>query len=143
LDYGSWVRTLRNEEIARIYDEFLKKYHPDRTSESINDAFCHRFGVGQVPDELNDTHQLVIVASSLDESTERIVNYLTEAFEVPINAIFFRVFRDGDREYLCRAWLRDPTFQETPGTDAGASGDWMVSIMFRSATIPVEAGKTP
>jgi hypothetical protein len=43
---------------------------------------------------------------------------------VPINAIFFRVFRDGDREYLTRAWLRDPTLSDTPGTDAGASGDW-------------------
>ena len=27
---------------------------------------------------------------------------------VNINAVFFRVFKDGDREYLTRAWLREP-----------------------------------
>ena len=124
LDYGSWVRALRNEDIARIFDEFLKKYHPDQASQAINDAFCQRFGVTQMPDELNDGHQLVIVASSLDGSTERIVTYLSEEFEVPINAIFFRVFRDGDREYLTRAWLRDPTLADTSTKEVGPSEAW-------------------
>jgi hypothetical protein len=124
LDYGSWVRALRNEDIARIFDEFLKKYHPDQATRAINDVFCERFGVKQMPEELNDAHQLVIVASSLDESTERIVAYLAEEFDVPINAIFFRVFRDGQREYLTRVWLRDPTLPEVSGKDTGPSEAW-------------------
>lgn len=124
LDYGSWVRTLRNEDVARTFDEFQRKYHPDRTARSINDAFCERFSVKQMPDELNEAHQLVIVASSLDEATERIVAYLSEEFEVPINAIFFRVFRDGEREYLSRVWFRDPTTSETNTKETGPSEPW-------------------
>jgi hypothetical protein len=47
-----------------------------------------------------------------------------------INAVFFRVFKDGDREYLTRAWLREP---ESAGTAASSipsvprsspKGDW-------------------
>jgi hypothetical protein len=44
----------------------------------------------------------------LDDSTERIIGYLA-GYDLPVNAVFFRVFKDGDRMYLTRAWLRDPT----------------------------------
>jgi hypothetical protein len=61
---------------------------------------------------LNERHQLVIVGSALDADTERIVDYLADEHDVAINAVFFRVFRDGDREYLTRAWLREPGLVE-------------------------------
>jgi hypothetical protein len=80
LDYGSWVRNLRNEDIARIYQDFNRKYHSPDAGISLNDAFCKRFSVKQIPDELNESHELVIVASVLDNSTERIVQYLTEEY---------------------------------------------------------------
>ena len=41
-------------------------------------------------------------------ATERIVTYLT-GFNVPVNVVFFRYFRDGDREHLARNWLLDET----------------------------------
>jgi hypothetical protein len=62
-----------------------------------------------MPEELNESHQLVVVASKLDESTERIVTYLSEEHNVPINAVFFRVFKDEDREYLSSMWFIEPT----------------------------------
>jgi len=43
----------------------------------------------------------------MDLSTERIVMYLND-YEIPINTVFFNVFRDGDSRYLSRAWLIDP-----------------------------------
>ncbi|MBL4884743.1 MAG: DUF91 domain-containing protein [Planctomycetaceae bacterium] len=124
LDYGSWVRDLRNEDVARVFDEFNKKYHPEHVELSINEAFCKRFNVKEMPDELNESHELVIVASSLDESTERIVRYLAEEYEVRINAIFFRAFRDDDREYLSRAWLNDPTTSEHSSKEVGTKEAW-------------------
>ncbi len=127
LDYGSWIRTLRDEDIARIFTEYQKKYHPKKKDVSIDDAFCEQFGVKEMPDELNDSHQLVIVASYLDSSTERIVNYLSEDYDVNINAIFFRVFKDGDREYLTRAWLKEPGYTEAVETKkppSAVKGDW-------------------
>jgi len=107
LDYGLWVRELKDDRIAQIFDEYQKRWHKDCPSVSIDQAFRDRFGIA-MPDEMNSTHELVIVAGSLDPSTERVVQYLADEYGVRINAVFFRVFRDGDREYLTRAWFRDP-----------------------------------
>lgn len=107
LDYGAWVRELKDDRIAQIFDEYQKRWHKDRPLVSIDEAFNDKFGI-EVPDEMNSTHELVVVAASLDPSTERVARYLADEYGVRINAIFFRVFRDGDREFLSRAWFRDP-----------------------------------
>ena len=108
LDYGSWIKTLRDDDIARLYSEYRTRKLQNEEDKSLDEAFCERFSVREMPDELNSSHELVIVASSLDSSTERVVNYLSETYGVFINAIFFRVFKDGNREYLTRAWLAEP-----------------------------------
>lgn len=113
LDYGSWVKTLHNEDIIRIFSDYQRKYAKDEKEVSIEDAFRSQFNMKVMPDELNESHELVIIASSLDSGTERIVSYLAEEHEVKINALFFRVFKDGKKEYLTRAWFRDPTSSET------------------------------
>lgn len=99
LDYGSWVRTLTLEDVSEIYAE--------QHGGSFDDAFADRFGV-PVPDLFNADHQLTIVASELDAASDRIVSYLAEQYNVPINAVFFRHFADGDAEYLARTWLIAP-----------------------------------
>jgi len=121
LDYGSWVRGLRGEDIGPIFNAYRKKYHPSEPDISIDTAFCNRFGTKSMPDEMNGSHELVIVGSSFDASTERIVNYLHDEYGVRINAIFFRVFRDGDRELLTRAWLRDPTDSDEGVVSSGTA----------------------
>lgn len=108
LDYGSWVRSLDDNDIAGIFDAFLAKYYPAHAGTSLDRAFCERFQVNEMPESLNESHKLVVVASELDDSTERIISYLADEYGVAINAVFFRFFRDGDREYLSRAWLIDP-----------------------------------
>ena len=74
-------------------------------------AFADRFG-GPPPVTINESHRLVIVASGLDSSTERIVGYLLEDYGIPVNVVFFRYFRDGRAEYLGRSWLKDPEIAE-------------------------------
>jgi RecB family endonuclease NucS len=49
LDYGSWVRTLQDEKIASIFDTYLSKYHPKRIGTGLDQAFCDRFGVSEMP----------------------------------------------------------------------------------------------
>ncbi|MCP4605310.1 MAG: hypothetical protein GY847_33125 [Proteobacteria bacterium] len=49
------------------------------------------------------------MCSELDNETERIINYLSDNYNVPINAVFFRFFKDGETEYLARSWLIDPS----------------------------------
>jgi hypothetical protein len=109
LDYASWVKQLKDDDIASIYESYQRKFHPENSNVSLDQAFCRRFNLQEMPEELNESHQLVVIASKLDESTERIVTYLSEEHNVPINAIFFRVFKDGDREYLSGMWFIEPT----------------------------------
>lgn len=108
LDYGSWVRHLEDDDLASIFEAYLTKYYPDHADDSLDKAFCDRFNVQETPDKLNESHKLVVVAAELDDSTERIISYLAEEYGVGINAVFFRCFKDDDREYLSRAWLIDP-----------------------------------
>ena len=108
LDYGSWVRELEDEDIAAIFTKYVKEYYPEHSAESLDEAFCTKFGVQSMPESLNESHELVLVAGELDDSSERIITYLAEEYGVSINAVFFRFFRDGDHEYMSRAWLIDP-----------------------------------
>lgn len=123
LEYGAWVVKLRAEDLLQIHKRYLERFHPERAAESLDQAYCRRFGVRELPEDLNQSHELVVVASQFDATSERIVDYLAEEHEVAINAIFFRVFKDGDREYLTRAWLRDPSEVDVESATV-ANGDW-------------------
>ncbi len=99
LDYASWVKDLSYEELEEIARNFLAK--------PLRDAFEERFD-SPLPEQMNGSHSLVIVAAELDDSSERIVEYLAETHGVSINAVFFTFFEAGGQEFLGRAWLRDP-----------------------------------
>jgi len=100
LDYAGWVEKLRAEDIAGIYSRFA----PGR---SLAQDFRQRFGQNLDEDALNQSHQIIIVAASLDDSTERIVAYLSER-DIPINVLCFQVFTHGSEQWISRAWLLDP-----------------------------------
>jgi Endonuclease NucS len=106
LDYGSWVRRLSAERVAHIFE--TGEYAQGRT---FSAAFAEHFKQ-PLPEVINEGHRLVIVASELDTSTQRIVEYLLEDYGVPVNAVLFRYFRDGASEYLARTWLSDPALAE-------------------------------
>lgn len=106
LDYGSWVRRLSAERLAHIFE--TSRFARGRT---LNAAFAEHFA-GPLPEIINESQRLVIVASELDPSTQRIVEYLLEDYGVPVNVVFFHYFRDGGAEYLGRSWLRDPAIAE-------------------------------
>lgn len=123
LDYGSWVRQLTTEDIAETFIHYQARFLGEHEPKPIDQALKERFG--SVPDSLNSSHRLVIVAGSLDSSTERIVAYLMEEYDVKINVAFFHVFEDDERQYLARAWLREPTLAQS-GTlsRTRADGEW-------------------
>lgn len=98
LDYGSWVTTLTRDDVIDLANRHLE--------DSFESAFEAVFRTAP-PDELNVELQLSIVATDLDDSSERIVNYL-RGFGVPVNAVFFSYLDDGDRRYLARSWLAEP-----------------------------------
>jgi len=99
LDYASWVKTLSYTDI----DSIAQKYRNKSLAELFIDYYSE-----SLPEKINTNHSMIIVASELDDSSERIVEYLAEEYNVNINAIFFNFFTDHEREYLGRAWLLDP-----------------------------------
>lgn len=99
LDYGSWVKKLRYDDINDIC-----KYYKNIEIDAAFKAFYDN----TIPDELNTSYSIIIVAESLGDSTERIVQHLSEDFKVSINAVFFNVFKDNKNEYIGRSWLKDP-----------------------------------
>lgn len=125
LDYGSWVHTLESDQIATIWGNYVERYgHAKLKGKSLDEAFCEAFNTSSMPDDINEDHELIIVASALDESTERIVDYLAVRHGLRINAVFFRAFKDGDRQYLTRAWLRDPASDPIEASEANANNAW-------------------
>jgi hypothetical protein len=118
LDYASWVEKLRAEDIAAIYSRFA-------SGRSLAEDFRQRFGQILNEDELNQNHQIIIVAASLDDSTERIVAYLS-ARDIPINVLCFQVFTHGTEQLLSRAWLLDPirTQVSAAATPASPTEPW-------------------
>jgi hypothetical protein len=122
LEYGSWVRGLDNAAVAEQFGRYLKQYRPADVQQSLDESFRAKFGV-ELPEELNAEHELLIVAAELDAGTERIVEYLTEVHGVPVNVVFFRLFKDAGHEYLTRAWLREPD-ESGEVAPARAQGEW-------------------
>lgn len=124
LDYGSWVRGLQRADVLEI----AKDHFADQP---FTAAFEDAFGQA-LPDEVNITHRLTIVAAHLDPSSERIVRYL-EDFAVPINVVFFAYLADGDRRYLARSWLLGPDEKSSTASHpkskvAAWAGDWYVNF---------------
>ena len=101
LEYSSWVKGLGYDDITGIADSYAG------IAGSLEAAFREKYGA-ELPGELNQGHRTLIVAESVDASTDRIVGYLAE-MGVPINAVTLQHFEDANgRELLARTYLIEP-----------------------------------
>ena len=98
LNYASWISTLSMREIHDIALRYLKR--------DLELAFKEKFEAA-LPETLNESHTMVIVASRFDPSSQRIVRYLSETYDIAINTAFFSVFDDGGNTLLATDWLLD------------------------------------
>lgn len=108
IDYAVWVEGLEAQDIGSIY----RRFAPGR---DLAEDFQARFGQPLDEEALNDSHQIVIVAASLDDSSERIVSYLNKR-DIAINVLCFQVFDLGEQQLLSRAWLLDPVHTQVSAT---------------------------
>jgi hypothetical protein len=115
LEYGFWVQNLSFEEIRELY----AKHHG---GEDFDSAFTSHFEA-DLPEAINTSHNLVVVATGMDLSTEQIVDYV-RGYGVPINVLFFEYLRDGEREYLARSWLTDPEVDGASGSTGKKQAPW-------------------
>ena len=101
LDYASWVKGLGHRQVEEIATAFLQN------GMTLEQAFAEKFNA-DLPEAVNESHRMYIVASSLDPSTERIVEYLSETHEVDINVATFAYFKTPEgEELLGRSFLLD------------------------------------
>jgi hypothetical protein len=102
IDYAAWVSTLTFDEVETIY----AKYGAGDTNDSADLAEDFEEHFGEQLDAIADVPRMVIVASHLDDATERMIHFLTDAFSVPVNAVLFQPFEGG---FIGRTWLRQET----------------------------------
>ncbi len=122
LDYASWVNGLNPKDVEAIAASYLKKPFPE--------AFMDRFGK-TIPDNINASHRLLVVASELDDSSERIVQYLSSECSLDINVVFFSCFQHNGEELIGRSWLMDPEEVEERSDSRRMptwSGFWYVNV---------------
>ena len=106
LDYASWVKDLSRDAVCEIADTYFKK------EGGLEEAFRSAYSL-PLPEVLNDSHRMVIVASSMDASTERIVRYLSDVHGVGINVAEFKYHQDSTgHEYVSRVFLVEPEAQQ-------------------------------
>jgi hypothetical protein len=105
LDYASWAKDLDIEQIDAIAAPRLKGC-------SLSVAFHSKFG-SELPEALDGPPAMRIVASEIDDSTERIIHFLAETYGVDINAVRFQFFHAADgRELLVRSFTVAPELIE-------------------------------
>ncbi len=101
LDYASWVKGLSFDQIMDIAEHYSK------LDGSLAEVFEARFEE-PLPDTLNQNHRSLIVAEAMDESTERIVRYLS-GLSVPINVATVQHFKaNNGKEMLAQVFLVEP-----------------------------------
>lgn len=109
LDYASWIRQMSREEVEEIATNYL--------GQSLESAFSSMFS-SPLPDFINESHRIIIVAAKLDAASERIVRYLSEEYQVGINVVFFSCFRDNEGNlFIGRSWLMEPEEVEDRASD--------------------------
>jgi hypothetical protein len=105
LDYASWVKDLDAEDIDAIAAHHLE-------GKSLKAAFEAKFGI-ELPEVINEDHAMLVVASEIDDSTERIIRYLSETYGVDINAVRFEFFQaQNGCEFLVRTFTVAPDLVE-------------------------------
>lgn len=110
LDYASWAKDLTADEIEAIAEQYAN-------IGSLQEALRERFD--PPPSTLNENHRSLIVAEAIDESSERIVRYLSE-LGVPINVATVQAFQDASgQEILAQVFLVEPEVARDRARAAG------------------------
>ena len=103
LDYASWVQDLSAQEVEEIAAVYLK----GKPLEEVFEA-TFRDKEKKYPEAINGQHSIKIVASQVDDSTERIIRYLSGK-GIAINFVRFHLFKSADgKEQLVRTFVVPP-----------------------------------
>ncbi|MEX2158447.1 MAG: endonuclease NucS domain-containing protein [Dehalococcoidia bacterium] len=81
IDYASWIATQTPEEVKAIAARYLER--------TLDEAFLEKFGQPLSDLQLN-APSILVIASRLDASTERMLQYLSRQYGMSIDGLIFR-----------------------------------------------------
>jgi hypothetical protein len=126
LGYTAWAARLTYDEISAITQAYLET--------SLTEAFRVAFG-DELPELINQSQRMIVVAAGLDPYVERSIRYLSEGWSVDINAVFFHCIESSDgRRWLLRSWLEEPSEVEIRSKSRG----WTASTIDELRQMSVE-----
>lgn len=105
IDYAASVSEYTYKDILDIYQKYTEKYPsaPKSLEEAYQKKFNNKFTLDD--DTINQEVKMVIVAAQMDTSTERIINYLRDKYNVLINILFFNVYECEGKQIIGRTWF--------------------------------------
>lgn len=125
IDYAASVSKMNAQDIAQLYLDF------SRGNETLNSAYKQKFSTELDEDSVNQKVKMIIVASKMDDGTERIIRFLRDTYGVDINILFFQVFQCGNQRLISRAWFEDDIEASVPTTAPQRStwnGEYYISF---------------
>lgn len=126
LEYASWVDDLSYDEIEEIANDYFRSKNT-----TLEEAFNMKFGK-ELPDTLNESHEILIVASDLDDQSERVIGYLSQ-YGIKINAVKLNYFKLGERKLVRRTLLIPETIsEETRGSKRSERIQWTEERFFKA-----------
>ncbi len=130
IDYAAFVSTMSFDDVATIFENYRLRSGSDATD--LAEAYEERFG--EPLDTIADPPRMIIVASRLDDSTERMIAFLADVFGVPVNAALFQPFAGG---LIGRTWLRPEEPTRVGGRSASNTKAHDESKVFWDAWLPI------
>jgi hypothetical protein len=128
IDYASWVAAQEPDHVRSIATTYLKK--------PLDDAFQEKFGQ-RLPELQLVTPSILVVASRLDASTERMIRYLSNQYGMDIDGLVFRYVRLPDGQQIL---IRTSVVSEAGRTIASesyqVSADSLMQLGLERKSIP-------
>lgn len=121
IDYAASVSEFTPAVVADTYLNYARKWL--QKEQNLDEAFQEKYGVKLDEEIINQQNvKMVLVATDMDTSTERIITYLRNTYMVDINILFFRIFSYDDKRFISRAWFAEDA-EEAPAP-VKSTGKW-------------------
>lgn len=95
LEYAAWSSHLGYNRIVEIAIPMHE------SEENLSSAFSARFG-SELPDTLNQTQKILLVAPEITDSVSSVIEFLSENYGVPINGVSLSLFQTDENKVLVR-----------------------------------------
>ncbi len=102
IEYAAWASRLGHSEVMQIAGG---RYGSEVV---FRETFEKEFGAS-VPDTVNSLQRILVVAPAIDDTTAFIIEYLSETYRIPINAVSFDIFGEPGSQLLVRHFVIEET----------------------------------